>query len=44
MHEDNLKKLKLKINKTKEGNYKNVTERITTEMNNKEKRLVVIST
>ena len=42
--EDNLKKLKTEIKKSKGENYKNVTGRITTEMNDKEKHLVDIST
>ena len=33
--EDNLKKLKTEIKKQKEENYKNVIERLTTEMNDK---------
>ena len=42
---DNLKKLKTEIKKSKKKKkkkktYKNVTERLTTEMNDKEKRLV----
>ena len=41
---DNLKKPKTEINKSIEGNHKNVIERSTTEMNDKEKRLVDIST
>ena len=44
IHQDNLKKLKSKINKLREENYKNVTERITTEINDKEKRLLVVWT
>ena len=42
--EDNLKKLKTEIKKSKGENYKNVTGRIITEMNDKEKHLVNIST
>ena len=42
--EDNLKKLKTEIKKSIEEKYKNVIERLTTEMNDKEKRLVDIST
>ena len=43
--EDNLKKLKTEINKKrKEENYENVIQRLTTEMNDKGKRLVDIST
>ena len=42
IHQDNLKKLKSKIKKLREENYKNVTERITTEINDKEKRLLVV--
>ena len=42
--EDNLKKLKTEIKKSKGENHKNVTGRITTEMNDKEKHLVDIST
>ena len=41
---DNLKKLKTEVKKSVEGKYKNVIERLTTEMNDKEKRLVDIST
>ena len=41
---DNLEKLKTEIKKTIEEKYKNVIERLTTEMNDKEKRLVDIST
>ena len=44
IHQDNLKKLKSKIKKLREENYKNVTERITTEINDKEKRLLVVWT
>ena len=42
--EDNLKKLKTEIRKSVEGKYKNFIERLTTEMNDKEKCLVDIST
>ena len=42
--EDNRKKLKTEIKKSVEGKYKNFIERLTTEMNDKEKRLVDIST
>ena len=43
--EDNLKKLKTEIKKKrKEENYENVIQRLTTEMNDKGKRLVDIST
>ena len=41
---DNLKKIKTEIKKSIEGNYKDVIERSATEMNDKEKRLVDIST
>ena len=44
IHQDNLKKLKSKINKPREENYKSVTERITREINDKEKRLLVVWT
>ena len=44
IHQDNLKKLKSKIKKLREENYKNVTERITTEINDNEKRLLVVWT
>ena len=40
MHEGNLKKLKTELKQSKEENYKIVIEGITTEMNDKEKRLV----
>ena len=42
--EDNIKKLKTEIKKSIEEKYKNVIERLTAEMNDKEKRLVDIST
>ena len=42
--EDNLKKLKTKIKKSKEENCKTVIERLTTEMNDNGKRLLDIST
>ena len=42
--EENLKKLKTEIKKSKEENYKYGIERLATEMNDKEKRLVDIST
>ena len=42
--EDNIKKVKTEIKKSVEEKYKNVIERLTTEMNDKEKRLVDIST
>ena len=41
--EDNIKKLKTEIKKSIEEKYKIVTEALTTEMNDKEKRLVDIS-
>ena len=41
---DNLKKIKTEIKKSIEENYKDVIERSATEMNDKEKRLVDIST
>ena len=44
MIEDNLKKLKTEIKKSQEENYKDVIQRLTIEMNDKEKRLVDIST
>ena len=40
----NSNKIEIETKRSKEGNCKNVIERITTEMNNKEKRLVDIST
>ena len=42
--EDNIKKLKTEIKKSIEEKYKNIIERLTTEMNDKEKHLVDIST
>ena len=42
IHEDNLKKLKTNIKKSKEENYKKIIERITTEMNDKEKHLSLL--
>ena len=42
--EDNRKKLKTEIRKSLEEKYKNVIERLTTEMNDKEKRYVDTST
>ena len=42
--EGNRKKLKTEIKKSLEEKYKNVIERLTTEMNDKEKRFVYIST
>ena len=44
IYEDNLRKLKTKIKKSKQENYKNVADRIITEINDIEKRLVVLST
>ena len=44
IYEDNLRKLKTEIKKSKQENYKNVADRIITEINDKEKRLVVLST
>ena len=44
IYEDNLRKLKTEIKKSKQENYKNVADRIITENNDKEKRLVVLST
>ena len=41
---DNLRKLKTEIKKSKEENYKNVMERLKTEINDKEKRLGDTST
>ena len=38
--EDNRKKLKIEIKKSLEEKYKNVIEKLTTEMNDKEKRYV----
>ena len=42
--EDNRKKLKTEIKKSYEGKYENVTEKLTTEMNDKEKSYVDTST
>ena len=42
--EDNIKKVKTEIKKPIEEKYKNAIERLTTEINDKEKRLVDIST
>ena len=42
--EDNRKKLKIEIKKSLEEKYKNVIEKLTTEMNDKEKRYVDTST
>ena len=44
IYEDNLRKLKTEIKKSKQENYKNVADRIITEINDIEKRLVVLST
>ena len=44
IYEDNLRKLKTEIKKSKQENCKNVADRIITEISDKEKRLVVLST